>query len=1362
MKNLIASLLLCLPAFAGQSFLPTATATATFPAGYPAITAMSWESAYDVIGPCLSNADFVNTGTNRTPNIVDIGVSTNAAIHHLGLGCLVADGTSKALGIGQPNGNPGQEILTHAQMSGVTTLVMRQSWDVAGNRRVIEAWDQNGVSLYPAPYYLVLSGGVSAISSLASPATRARFMMAQAGILKTRWMRLYSTIPLTYGTVIPKDSFAATGDLGNWNFEAADISGANTILDTSGRSSPVNITHTGSTCSPAGQANCFTPSLAPTNTIVQASISAGSAGGTVTVDASQSFRWDDTAPAGFEWRYGSGPSIPVIDDPSAGSTTITRLVEGDYSFNYKVSGVPGTLNVTITNRDLDDLPLYPSNALLGTETVSFDLASVLNAADVSIDVRKPDGNLLTPVVCTVSPCPVITDNRQDAHSYRKKYRNSSGVVLTTGDWTQFPMRNRIPQPNPYMANGGNTFASYGEYLTFNLINLPSTRKFLGKRIRVAGLPEVSPVGEFADFSRAHLTLYIDSRAEYPYEMPNLRNIVAPYGWHVEDMFLHSNRNIAFMHGQSFWRDMERLDHYQDNNGVFLKSTGAVLTNASTAAYDETLNDVVMSSTNPELILLNGEPFDKIFFKYSTARSGGSIQWQYSTGAGTWSNLTLASDTTSGLTVTGTDVGFTFLPPVDWVRVSIGSPTHPQYAVRAVVTGASTYPTFSRVYGDDYRIWDRTTGRVTLSSTGTVQFVGTVPDASPYVNGKRILLNPNFGCPFQNRTVAPTITLNGGATKKLYMWVEAVGGGTPLPIRQDYLTQTASGYDCAANVPITLKYEDALDGGAGGYSLHLETRGWCNVDGSGSDRYTSNNGEWVYDPTPGSNCTANFRHYARFLFGWAPNNFQRNFDDIQGGQRTSARYIVERTKPYLEAVPRQYNGIYLDDVSWPQPDPAQVHYPVAGQDALSWTEQNISGVAPTESQMYDKLELLTADVLSYQRAYFPDGKVIQNSHVWRQVSKGTGGLFEWGAHIHNSRNWRYTINSDTDTNHGGTNDILTPFVPGYGGEGFDRFYGSNATTASGEPAQSVHIYIDSTSEYENGSTNFFYWDRGNRGPMTGLALYYMGATLNTSFCYVQTALAVYFQNDNYTYWDATESATLTAQLNQALNTSTPKTMTGDFSAFPAGTDIHAQIIAPNGDMQRIIVDKVNDTTATAAFWAVVGYNFPIGSKIYLHKFARASQLKQPPPERVYYYGSYYPARDIDVGVNDTSSTALLGDTNTAGIPQRGFRKYQWYTPAAAGMHANVGGVMRRDLTKAIMLYATGWNLDKATYYNTYSNVLTLNDAAGNPLRVWPLRANGKTDGNFCGPAVTVQSDGSCLGEIQIRHGEGLVLMKAPIN
>src|ERR1035438_3167043 len=88
------------------------------------------------------------------------------------------------------------------------------------------------------------------------------------------------------------------------------------------------------------------------------------------------------------------------------------------------------------------------------------------------------------------------------------------------------------------------------------------------------------------------------------------------------------------------------------------------------------------------------PFDIVNFTINTGRVGGTATYQYWNGSA-FATLTTASDSTSGLTTTGT---ITFLPPSAWAP-SIQHSSQSKYWIQVTISGAGTNPIVGRIYGD---------------------------------------------------------------------------------------------------------------------------------------------------------------------------------------------------------------------------------------------------------------------------------------------------------------------------------------------------------------------------------------------------------------------------------------------------------------------------------------------------------------------------------------------------------------------------------------------------------------------------------------------------------------------------------------
>jgi hypothetical protein len=513
--RLIASLLLiCSALFGGQAFTTPATTSITWPVDFPSLQNAYVEIGVDIVGNCTTAF-----GTNNTANFVNVTLG-NAATHRFGVGCN-AVGT-KAIHVSADNGTTPVQVVSGADMTGITTAVFRHTRDYDNNQKVFEAFRPDGTLIGSVSYLPGNSKGSTQICTTAPctiPVSRA-FLLPN-GMVSIRWIRAYTGKPSQYGVLVPKDSFAAVGDLFNFEFEG-------TLADTSPRA--LALSNPAASCPGRVLAGCFTRNNTPAGTVVQASASPGSAGGVITLDASQSFRWDDTAPSTYTWQWTSGPARPIITTPRAGSTTVTRLVEGKHVFSYSVDGTPpATLSVTVPSRDRNGMPLYPSNVLTGSTSLSFRLADVPNAADVRITVRKPNGALLTPVIATSSPVSIPIDNRQKNHSYMLEYRDNKGKVLVTSDWQEAPVTQ--VDPDAIYASGG--YNQIGGYLAISPGGNPTISKFLGKRYKYS-VTDDRYMPPFKPTANPPIALwYIDSRGVYPYDMPRFKRCADDHSFNFE-------------------------------------------------------------------------------------------------------------------------------------------------------------------------------------------------------------------------------------------------------------------------------------------------------------------------------------------------------------------------------------------------------------------------------------------------------------------------------------------------------------------------------------------------------------------------------------------------------------------------------------------------------------------------------------------------------------------------------------------------------------------------------------------------------------------------------------------------------------
>lgn len=154
--------------------------------------------------------------------------------------------------------------------------------------------------------------------------------------------------------------------------------------------------------------------------------------------------------------------------------------------------------------------------------------------------------------------------------------------------------------------------------------------------------------------------------------------------------------------------------------------------------------------------------DRIFggvnIDVGTARSGGSLAWNYWNGS-SWGALTIHTDDTNTLSTTGPNP-VQWNPPNDWARVSLRG-EDPLYYVRLVVTGTmSTNPVIDE--GDITRIQEHLL-HYPVAITDTVDEVICFGAAIHVENSDDGVTEDNYGFGNQNTTVilgADTITGRG--------------------------------------------------------------------------------------------------------------------------------------------------------------------------------------------------------------------------------------------------------------------------------------------------------------------------------------------------------------------------------------------------------------------------------------------------------------------------------------------------------------------------------------------------------------------------------------------------------------------------
>lgn len=172
------------------------------------------------------------------------------------------------------------------------------------------------------------------------------------------------------------------------------------------------------------------------------------------------------------------------------------------------------------------------------------------------------------------------------------------------------------------------------------------------------------------------------------EYLNMKDFALANGFTSENMLLHARKNYTAKIPVAF-RGMDRFDAFEGKNGVLRTKDFKKFEDLTTKAYQ---GNVSLSDT---ICIGYEEPFAELNWEFSNP--GKKVQWgtEYWNGA-VWAPLNL-SDATDGFTHPGR---MTFIPPGNWQPLSVnGSRT--KYFIRISFKDADTYPTSSRIYGDNW-------------------------------------------------------------------------------------------------------------------------------------------------------------------------------------------------------------------------------------------------------------------------------------------------------------------------------------------------------------------------------------------------------------------------------------------------------------------------------------------------------------------------------------------------------------------------------------------------------------------------------------------------------------------------------------
>lgn len=294
------------------------------------------------------------------------------------------------------------------------------------------------------------------------------------------------------------------------------------------------------------------------------------------------------------------------------------------------------------------------------------------------------------------------------------------------------------------------------------------------------------------------------------------------------------------------------------------------------------------------------------------------------------------------------------------------------------------------------------------------------------------------------------------------------------------------------------------------------------------------------------------------------------------------------------------------------------------------------------------------------------------------------------------------------------DAINP--SGLYSESFDAYLpANNPNNIAG-----VMNFLDSTSYGKvDGSGNWYPWDRGYRSPILALATYYIGANENTYFgLNIGGTSYGYYSSPGVVHYFSPSTTILTQELPQANTAAIQDIYGADFSAFPPAATIRV------GNNIFYSYTKINNTHLRTTLPSKVYSAWPVGTTV---SFVVEKNLALDTiPENVEYesWGGWFPAIEANVGTPTES------------------RNLTWKLwSEIGGSAAASGNVWKRDYTNALILVRpNNWDTTAA-----WANTPGLIELGGT---YYPLTVLGRTGGP--------------ITSIQLKTGEGAILMKAPIG
>ena len=522
-----------------------------------------------------------------------------------------------------------------------------------------------------------------------------------------------------------------------------------------------------------------------------------------------------------------------------------------------------------------------------------------------------------------------------------------------------------------------------------------------------------------------------------------------------------------------------------------------------------------------------------------------------------------------------------------------------------------------------------------------------------------------------------------------------------------------------------------------------TRGW-----NSTDSHRINVGTPLeYNPTPPPNASAHFRYQARVTGIWAPNYMVGNHSNFQNGKYTWAQYLADTISAYNKTnlctttsggpAHCNYDAVFYDDAG---AIATQIASPSFSGGGMPWT-------------FYD-----------YTRASTDTGLSVWQSYVtksFQQIKSDLKAIFGNEFQVgFNSGPWSLAQNVDFDFVEGwlmNTWDTHAKFQPSPYGPTYDASLPANNPNGTRLIITCGDYLQNWTSSQNIGFSYWHYVDLANRTPISCLAQHWLGWNNKTSFAYHTVGYGWYTDLDE-AYTLATPTTTTNAISPCTTGGCTTTITLADASHCTTGISAPDYIaLSQNNSCPAPSYRsswRVGSPTSGDTFDGCLNGNtlttvdniynsYPAGANAYCITTVHQS-VTSPALANVYKWGSWFPARGVDIGAPNASGyrSGARAVTESGNTPYLygGSPDYISGMPQATCNAGQCSDVWRRDFTKAIVLFRP-W---------TSGYVEAELDTPSQPIELggtyYPLLADGTT-----GPGVT---------SIRLRGAEGAILMIAP--